>query len=218
MSLNITTRGRGRGRRSKQRQQNIFVMPQKPPKNMFKLKIIHTFRYECTSTGNSIISLKDLFAMLVVGNITAAGTSCNSAMSAYKLRNIKIWGTGGSTSGPTTISLEPVATLATSLGTEPIQLNDTAYAPNKFPTICYIPNKNTAHGMWQIVTNSTTTTGDQYFLSLQTTSGDIMDITLKFYLNSGDTALNFPTTQAPAGGLIRNLNIPLNTPAWQIVD
>lgn len=219
--MSTSIRGKKKGKATRQdlsrRQNNFFKLPNKPPKNTFKIKKLHTFRYECTTTGASLFSLQDLFGCLVAGQIN--GSTCISLFTAIRLKSICLWGTGGSTSGPTTISLEAISSGATTIGVEPIQLTDTSYAPNTFAKIKYVPNKTSNHGMWSsVITSANVTQGTGSSFNVQSTSGDIMDITFKFYINNTDTLLIYSTTQSPAPGVIKSLSIPINTPAWNIVD
>lgn len=206
-------------RRRTRRQQNIFAVPQKPPRNMYKIKLRHTFRYEAI-TASSIISLADLF--WVLGTETATPDTQASAISGLKLKSITMWGVGSTASAPNTISIETVSTSSSStagIGSEPFQISDTAYGGNKTPTLKFIPNKNTQFGMWQVPVSATATTGNQAFISFQNSIGDIIDIDMIFYINTGDTVLTITSNQTSTAGTLKNFQLPMSgTQAWTIVD
>lgn len=190
----------------------LYRQPSNPPRVQGKIRTTFTFRYKQLVTGLDNITFKDLMLMLSIYSTTTATVS---ALTAFKIVRICIWATGGGTSNQTTIRLEAQNTGNTGVGAMPIELADTGYAPNRYAQICYIPNKMSVHGQWINVTSTTTTSADSAIFQIDSNQGDTMDITLKIFLNDGDSQLVGTTYPAGTTGAFLYANLPNSSLHWE---
>lgn len=189
-------------------------LPSQPPKFEYKTYFRKTIRYNrVAQTGvQANISFVDLMQMINVG-LTASST--NSALSAIRIKYIALWQTGEVT-GPGIVSLEASNSSAGNIGSRPTLISDTSNNESRIAKIKYVPSKETAHGSWQNVITTATTTGAQVLFQILANIGDTMDIRFEAYLNIGDTILtNAAANTIPAIGALGYSSLPASgAAAW----